>query len=141
MPTYEYECEKCKIRFEISHSIKQPPLEDCPKCKAVKSLERLISEPFMIIDKTPKTLGSMADKNNRTMGKYKLEDKIQENIDRKNKAQDKLLEESEKITGVKPVDKRKIKKSWFNKDSNNPTKLAKLTKEQKKNYIEKGKLP
>lgn len=136
MPTYEYECEKCKIRFEISHSIKQPPLEDCPKCKAVKSLERLISEPFMIIDKTPKTLGSIADKNTRKMGKYELEEKQHEHKERRTKAKERAIQET---LGTNVLNTSN-KKSKLTKDEQHLKKLTKLTKEQQIKYIEKGTL-
>ena len=32
MPTYEYECEKCGTTFERFQSIKEKPVEKCPKC-------------------------------------------------------------------------------------------------------------
>lgn len=31
MPTYEYTCSKCDHHFEVSQSIKDAPLETCPK--------------------------------------------------------------------------------------------------------------
>lgn len=31
MPTYEYQCEKCKKGFEIFQSMKDEPLTTCPK--------------------------------------------------------------------------------------------------------------
>jgi putative FmdB family regulatory protein len=31
MPTYEYECAKCKKSFDIFQSMKDPALEICPK--------------------------------------------------------------------------------------------------------------
>jgi putative FmdB family regulatory protein len=33
MPTYEYECLRCKHRFEQFQSIKDEPLKRCPKCR------------------------------------------------------------------------------------------------------------
>lgn len=33
MPTYEYECLKCKRRSEVSQSITAKPLTRCPKCR------------------------------------------------------------------------------------------------------------
>jgi putative FmdB family regulatory protein len=41
MPTYEYQCQKCKCRFEEFQKISDPPLVKCPKCGG--GLERLIS--------------------------------------------------------------------------------------------------
>jgi putative FmdB family regulatory protein len=40
MPTYEYECAKCKKTFEISQSIKDKPLTADKKCKG--KVKRLI---------------------------------------------------------------------------------------------------
>lgn len=42
MPTYEYECNVCGHQLEAEQSIKDKPLEECPKCR-VLSLKRLIS--------------------------------------------------------------------------------------------------
>ncbi len=33
MPTYEYECETCGIRFERRQKIMDAPLEKCPECE------------------------------------------------------------------------------------------------------------
>ena len=33
MPTYEYECLKCKSRFELFQRITEDPIKICPKCK------------------------------------------------------------------------------------------------------------
>jgi putative FmdB family regulatory protein len=49
MPTYEYECEKCKKRFEIFQSIKEHPIAKCPNCRG--KMQRLISSGSGIIFK------------------------------------------------------------------------------------------
>lgn len=41
MPTYEYECTKCKYKFEEFQQIREEPLKKCPKCKG--QLRRLIT--------------------------------------------------------------------------------------------------
>lgn len=41
MPTYEYQCRKCGIRFERFQSIKADPLTKCDECGG--QVERLIS--------------------------------------------------------------------------------------------------
>lgn len=41
MPTYEYECQACKHRFEAFQSITEGALRRCPECKKLK-LKRLI---------------------------------------------------------------------------------------------------
>jgi putative FmdB family regulatory protein len=32
MPTYEYECEQCGVRFERLQRMSDPSLTDCPEC-------------------------------------------------------------------------------------------------------------
>jgi putative FmdB family regulatory protein len=40
MPTYEYRCQDCGWTFEKSQSMKDKPLEKCPKCTG--RIQRLI---------------------------------------------------------------------------------------------------
>ncbi len=40
MPTYEYQCKKCRKRLEASQSIIAKPLTKCPKCGG--RLQRLL---------------------------------------------------------------------------------------------------
>lgn len=41
MPTYEYACPKCGHQFETFQSMKDEPLQKCPKCKKT-GLKRLL---------------------------------------------------------------------------------------------------
>src|SRR5260370_15300176 len=41
MPTYEYECDKCKHKFEVFQSMTEPPRKRCPKCRG--KVRRLVS--------------------------------------------------------------------------------------------------
>jgi len=49
MPTYDYECQRCKHVFEVFQSMSDKHLEKCPKCKG--KLKRLISPGAGIIFK------------------------------------------------------------------------------------------
>ena len=49
MPTYEYECRKCKHRFEAFQRISAEPLKECPECKG--KLRRLLGTGAGIIFK------------------------------------------------------------------------------------------
>ena len=49
MPTYEYECQKCKKRFELFQNITAPRIKTCPKCKG--KVKRLIGAGAGIIFK------------------------------------------------------------------------------------------
>ena len=47
MPTYEYECSKCKRVFEIRQRISEPPLTTCDRCGG--SVRRLLAPaPFIL---------------------------------------------------------------------------------------------
>src|SRR5207253_6266567 len=50
MPTYEYECDACKNRFDELQSFSEPPLTKCPKCKKNK-LTRLFGGGGAVIFK------------------------------------------------------------------------------------------
>jgi putative FmdB family regulatory protein len=41
MPTYEYKCKDCDYTFEKFQSMKDKPIEKCPKCEG--RVQRLIS--------------------------------------------------------------------------------------------------
>ncbi|MBN2085544.1 MAG: zinc ribbon domain-containing protein [Anaerolineales bacterium] len=41
MPTYEYECAACGLRFERSQKIRDDPVSECPECRG--SVRRLLS--------------------------------------------------------------------------------------------------
>ena len=43
MPIYEYECEPCRVVYEVRQSLRDPPIGDCPRCRG--AVTRLISAP------------------------------------------------------------------------------------------------
>jgi len=49
MPTYEYECLKCKYKFEKFQNMTEEPLKVCPRCGG--NLRRLIGAGAGIIFK------------------------------------------------------------------------------------------
>lgn len=51
MPTYVYECTKCRKRFELEQKITDPPRKRCPSCRA--KVFRVISGGGGIILKGP----------------------------------------------------------------------------------------
>lgn len=67
MPIYEYECEACNHRMEQFQSMKDAALTDCPECGQPR-LHRVICAPTLI-DRTPRTVGSIADRNAARMEK------------------------------------------------------------------------
>ena len=49
MPIYEYECEKCKKRFEVIQKMSDPPLVTCSDCSG--KLNKLVSSPAGLLFK------------------------------------------------------------------------------------------
>lgn len=50
MPTYEYECQSCGHKYELSQKMSDKPVKKCPKC-GKKTGKRLISAGAGIIFK------------------------------------------------------------------------------------------
>ena len=44
MPIYEYQCRKCKHRFERIQQFSDPPIKKCPQCRGGR-VEKLLSSP------------------------------------------------------------------------------------------------
>ena len=51
MPTYEYECLSCEVRFEVEQRISAMALTECPRCHGL--IRRLISGGGGFIVKSP----------------------------------------------------------------------------------------
>src|SRR5690554_5877645 len=72
MPVYEYQCGNCEGYLEAVQGYHDSPLVTCPECKT-DTLQRQLFAPT-IFDATPKTLGSTAERNNTSLGKYYVEE-------------------------------------------------------------------
>ena len=113
MPTYHYGCSECKEEFEVFHSIKEPLRKICPFCEKA-GLSVVLDEPPVIINKEVKTIGQLAEKNARELGRYGLQEKM---------ASDGSLER------IKSREKRE-----------QIQKIAKLSPEKQTKFIETGKI-
>jgi putative FmdB family regulatory protein len=43
MPVYEYECEPCRVVYEVRQAIRDQPLQTCPRCQG--GVTRVMSAP------------------------------------------------------------------------------------------------
>jgi putative FmdB family regulatory protein len=50
MPTYEYECNDCRVRFDHEQSMNDAPLDMCPECGG--RVRRLVSGGTGFINKS-----------------------------------------------------------------------------------------
>ena len=76
MPTYEYECTKCKYTFEEFQKITDEPLKKCPKCRS--KLRRIITggvglifkgNGFYVTDYKKSNLPMIRDKKKKDLQK------------------------------------------------------------------------
>lgn len=118
MNTYEYECqqEDCQFSFEVRQSIKDKHrYKKCPACERF-SLERVIFPSDFFI-KDVKTLGQLAEQNNKKLGTYGLqakERKLQEQQEQNRQAR--LDSIKKKLPpGAKIVDRKGEHKPWYGK--------------------------
>lgn len=66
MPTYEYECLRCGLRFERRQSMTEDPLAECPECRG--EVRRLVTGGAGFIVK-----GSGGRTSGRSAGSCSLE--------------------------------------------------------------------
>jgi putative FmdB family regulatory protein len=50
MPTYEYQCSQCGLKFERHQSMKDAPVKECPECGG--DVQRMVSGGSGFIMKT-----------------------------------------------------------------------------------------
>jgi hypothetical protein len=113
MPLYHYRCSAGCGEHETYHSITEPIRKTCEICHA-ETLEVVLDGPPVIINKEVKTIGQLAEKNAKSLGRYELQDKM---------ATDGTIE---KLA-------QREKRQEFKKISN-------LTADKAAKYIETGKL-
>jgi putative FmdB family regulatory protein len=69
---YDYECSSCGHKhYNVSQSVKDKPLKKCPACKKQKLQRVILSAPFVKCTNIT-TVGQLAEKNTKKIGKYKL---------------------------------------------------------------------
>jgi putative FmdB family regulatory protein len=106
MPTYDYSCKSCEYVFEAKHGFNEdaPP---CPECGKNK-LEQIINEaPLVFIKGEPSTIGQLADRNTKKMGRYELENKRREDNMDDHKKHKEVREKRHRINKMTPKQKRK----------------------------------
>ena len=120
MPEYEYRCSACEHEFSEHLEMKKyKAKKKCPSCNKHK-LKRVLGGFTAFVRAEPTTLGQLAERNTQKFGRYEL--------DKKRRDQNK----------GKNVDKKD--QLWYHKNGEaSQNEVVKMTPEQKKRYIEKGK--
>lgn len=135
MPTYEYECRKCGHTLEAVQSFNDKPLTKCPACKK-KGLFKVVSGGLGFFMEN-RTLGVVADKNGS-----QYSDDFKQHLKEKHKTKKREGKLPKGMTRVEqPTVEEKPAVPFFKRNQTvSDAKLAKATPQQKKNYIETGKL-
>lgn len=113
MPRYDYECSACGHKMEnVYQEINDKPLKKCSSCKKHK-LERIIFAPHVFVRGEATTMGQLAERNSKKMGKSQVED-------------------------MSNKDKESKKSALKEAKSEMHSKINKMSASQKRRYIENG---
>jgi putative FmdB family regulatory protein len=136
MPNYHYQCSQCSHEFQTLRSIKDPILTRCPECR--NETLRTVIYAVTVVDTTPRTLGSQADRNFSKAGAYEREARQKEIADARIRAKteaDKLPPGMESARNDNPVT------PWWRPGTTGPdTRLASLSPKEKERYAIEGKV-
>jgi len=75
MPLYDFECEPCAYYTEIRQGPEDPDTHPCPLCEQETLKKVFINPPAISVIGEPSTIGHLADRNTKKMGRYEIEDK------------------------------------------------------------------
>jgi len=113
MPLYDFECEPCAYYTEVRQGPEDPDTQSCPLCEKQTLKKIFINPPSISVVGEPSTIGHLADRNTKKMGRYEIEDKNAEsnvNQDKeasKNKAMRRKINsmtEEQKVKWIKEGD-------------------------------------
>lgn len=127
---YEYCCDACGHRFEVSESIAaHKERTKCPSCRKNKLYQVYGLAGVIVVGGPTETLGSYAERNTKRVSMDAIAEK-----------EEKAIEAAEKRMGKKAIRKKKGKTPWWRKGPIDRS-LAKMTDAQKKKYVMTGKKP
>ena len=105
MPLYDYACSNCNHEIiDVQQSIKDKPLRKCTEC-GKQTLERVIYGGDIFVRGEAKTIGQLADRNSKKMGKYERQAKEKEHNMKDQMSEKRKL--NRKINSMTPEQKHK----------------------------------
>lgn len=105
LPLYDYVCSSCDHKINnVQQSIKDKPLQKCPDC-GKRKLERVIYGGDIFVRGEAKTIGQLADRNSKKMGKYERQAKDKQHNMKQEMSEKRKL--NRKINSMTPEQKRK----------------------------------
>lgn len=111
MPVRAYKCETCDFELEQFEALKQAPLKKCPSC-GKDDIEPQLFAPAGFVQREPKTVGQIADRKAKKVGKYESEFHREAAIlsgqEAKDKARKAEVELNRKISKMSPNAKERF---------------------------------
>jgi len=75
MPLHDYECTKCgKFFSDVYQKYEEDPLTKCEEC-GQESLQKIFAAPTFFVTQEAKTLGQVADRNSKKMGRREVQER------------------------------------------------------------------
>lgn len=140
MPEYSFKCGDCSHEFSLIQGMATPRPKSCPNCRKRKNFGQVIDAPVGLRGE-PRTVGSLAEKNSRRLGKERLDQELNKEVGvsdtmrKKIEAAGGIIKKQKKPSGVIP---------WYRdgsvpgtERSDKPLDIAKIADINK--YIETGK--
>ena len=113
MPLHDYECTKCgKFFSDVYQKYEDDPLTKCEVC-GEESLQKIFAVPTFFVAQEAKTLGQVADRNAKKMGRREVQERDLKN---KEKTKSAMSEAKKELYGG----------------------INKMTDQQKRKYIDNG---
>ena len=129
-----YECSKCEEIFSEIAKRKKKRLKKCPDCGII-SLESIIfATPTVFVQQDAKTLQQQAERNEKRMGSYELQEKRHDHEERRKKGKKKILQEKVGSQGT-VVDTNKTKEPWYGRA---PANILNKSEKDIEKYINTG---
>tara|TARA_R110002020_G_scaffold107583_9_gene249668 strand:+ start:9398 stop:9712 length:315 start_codon:yes stop_codon:yes gene_type:complete len=101
-------------------------------------LKRVLFPPMVFVKGDPATVGQLADRNNKKLGKTYLEEKRTLHKESGKNSRKEALES--KLPRGMSLPENTGEESWYNSDRNTTNKdISNMTQKEKANYIMKGK--
>ncbi|MBI2992858.1 MAG: zinc ribbon domain-containing protein [Gammaproteobacteria bacterium] len=104
MPIYEYQCDACGRRLEITQRLTEKPLKECPHCRK-KKLRKLISAPSFQLKGTGWYVTDFRDKKRGKKHKEKAETEKPAETTAETGSAGKETAKSTETKGRKPAEK------------------------------------
>lgn len=107
MPTYDYECSECAHQDEIFQKFSEAPLSVCTSCGASSFRRVILQPPLAFIKGEARTVGQLADRNLKKMGRYELEDRQRADNTEERKEAKESSALRQRINKMTPAQKKK----------------------------------